>query len=213
MQCPGTKLSVGMNNCSVELNGDSVLFGYITNDTTWRLESTPAQRLRDKGYQIEDKTAGGLRTYDLVRGYLQPFPEAWSALYPSGAQPAFWNLPHDSRIIVIQTGINDFKDPFNPARVYQDYSYMVDYIRGLGKIPVITGVTQVDKTVVGIEVSDKIDKIRETIKLVVKNKFVHYASFENVPVKWTDGYHLTQESSDEMVNNLDYVLGVICGMK
>ena len=113
MQCPGTKLSVGMNNCSVELNGDSVLFGYITNDTTWRLESTPAQRLRDKGYQIEDKTAGGLRTYDLVRGYLQPFPEAWSALYPSGAQPAFWNLPHDSRIIVIQTGINDFKDPFN----------------------------------------------------------------------------------------------------
>ena len=64
-----------------------------------------------------------------------------------------------------------------------------------------------------LSTSDKIDKIRETIKLVVKNKFVHYASFDQVQMKWTDGYHLTQESSDKMVNNLDYVLGVICGVK
>lgn len=59
---------------------------------------------------------------------------------------------------------------------------MVDYVRSLGKIPVITGVTQVDKNAVGQEVFDKIGKIRDTIKLVVKNKNVHYASFENVPV-------------------------------
>lgn len=203
----------GLDNCTVELNGDSVLFGYVTNNTTWRLDTTPAQWLRNHGYQVEDKTAGGLRTHDLVHGYLQPFPDAWSALYPNGAQPAFWNLPHDSKIIVFQTGINDFKDPFNPSQVYQDYSYMVDHVRSLGKIPVITGVTQVDKNAVGQEVFDKIEKIRNTIKLVVKNKNVHYASFENVPVAWTDGYHLNQDSSNGVTENLRYVLSVICGVK
>lgn len=201
----------GMQNCTVELNGDSVMFGYITNGTTWRLDTTPAQWLRNKGYAVVDKSAGGLRTYDLVRGYLKPWPDAWPEVYPNGAQVAFWNQPHDSRIIVIQTGINDFKDPYNPQQVYNDYAYLVDYIRGLGKIPVITGITQVSPDV-GTNTYNKIASIRQVVKNVAIAKNVHYASWDANPVWYTDGFHLNQASSNGVAENLRYVLSVICGV-
>lgn len=202
----------GFANCTVELNGDSVLFGFVNDPSKgWRLDTTPAQWLRNRGYTINDRTAGGLRTYDLLRGYLKPFPEAWPELYPNGAQPAFWNIAHDSRIVVIQTGINDFKDPFNPAQVYQDYAYMVDYIRAQGKIPVLTGVIQLSPAL-DATMLNRVQQIRTKIKQVATDKFVHYASFENVPVWYTDGIHLNQASSNGMTENLRYVLSVICGV-
>lgn len=205
----------GFQNCSVELNGDSVLFGYNgaipPYSSTPRLTTTPAQWLRNKGYTVVDKTAGGLRTHDLLYGYLIPWPEAWPAVYPNGAQVSFWNTPHDSKIVVLQTGINDFKEPFNPQQTYNDYVYMVNYIRGLGKIPVITGVTQVSPAV-GFDTYNKIQQIRDKINQVRTNYFVHYASFGNVPVMWTDGFHLTQDSSNGVTENLRYVLSVICGV-
>lgn len=202
----------GMQNCTVELNGDSVMFGYVTNYSTWRLATTPAQWLQSKGFTVVDKSAGGLRTYDLVRGYTMPWPEAWPELYPNGPQLAFWNQSHDSRIIVLQTGINDFKPPYNPSQVYVDYAWMVDHVRALGKIPVITGMTQTAVEPLGQDAYNKLAVIRQTIKQVAIDKGVHYASWDAVPVAWTDGIHLNQDSSNGVTENLRYVLSVICGV-
>ncbi len=92
----------GLEACTVELNGDSVLFGFVDNKTTWRLGTTPADWLRKFGYTVTDKTAGGLRTYDLLRGYATPFPEAWADLFPSGPQQGYGEEDHPSNVVVIQ---------------------------------------------------------------------------------------------------------------
>lgn len=201
----------GMQNCTVELNGDSVMLGYVTNGTTWRLNTTPKQWLQSKGYQVVDKAAGGLRTYDLVRGYTKPWPDAWPEVYPNGAQNAFWLMPHDSRIIVLETGINDFKEPYNPTQVYQDYTWLVQYIRSQGKIPVITGIIQMHPSMDSVSYS-RIATIRQVVKQVAIDQNVHYASWDTVPVAWTDGIHLNQDSSNGVTENLRYVLSQICGV-
>lgn len=202
----------GMQNCTVELNGDSVAFGYVTNGTTYRHSTTPAQFLRNYGFSVVDKTAGGLRTYDLVRGYVKPWPDAWTEVYPNGQQGPFWLMPHDSKIVVISTGINDFKDPYSLPQVYNDYAWLVGYIRSQGKIPVITGVSQIQVQPLGNDAYNKISAIRATIHQVAVDKGAHYASWDQVPVAWTDGIHLNQASSNGVSNNLRYVLSVICGV-
>lgn len=198
-------------NCTVELNGDSVLFGFVDNGTTWRHSTTPAKWLRNSAFTVTDRTAGGLSTYNLVRGYLKPFPEAWPELYPAGAQPAFWNTSHDSKIIVIQTGINDMKPEFyDYNRVLNDYRWLVDHIRSMGKIPVLTGVTQVSAATVGAQQFLNLHYVRQAMNQVVQEKQVHYANFDNTYVEFTDGIHLTQASSNGIADNLRYVVKYIC---
>lgn len=202
----------GLEACTVELNGDSVLFGFVDNKTTWRLGTTPADWLGKYGYKVADKTAGGLRTYDLLRGYATPFPEAWADLFPSGPQQGYGAEDHPSNIVVIQTGINDFRtEPFHVAQVAHDYRVLVDYIRMQGKIPVITGITKLDQNRVDPEIYARVAAIRTAVRGVAIERNVHYASFDAVEVAWTDGIHLDQASSNGVTENLRYVLGVICG--
>lgn len=201
----------GMQNCTVELNGDSIALGYITNGSTYRLPVTPAQYLRNYGYQVVDKAAGGLRTYDLVRGYVKPWPDAWPEVYPNGQQGPFWMMPHDSRIVIIATGINDHREPYNLQQTYMDYAWLVDYIRSQGKIPVIAGVSQLQSQPGWEDMITKVNAIRQTVKQVAIDKGVHYASWDTVPLIYTDGIHLQQASSNALAENLRYVLSVICG--
>ena len=203
----------GFEACAVELNGDSVLFGFNNDQSTgWRLPTTPAQWLSARGFTVVDKTAGGLRTYDLLRGYATPFPEAWPALFPSGPQQGYGAEDHPSNVVVIQTGINDFRtEPFHVAQVAHDYRVLVDYIRLQGKIPVITGITKLDPQRVDPEVYARVAAIRTAVRGVAIERNVHYASFDAVNVAWTDGIHLDQASSNGVAENLRFVLSVICG--
>lgn len=201
--------------CSVELNGDSVLFGFINDEASgWRLPTTPAQWLRNHGYTVTDKTAGGLRTYDMVRGYEKPFNDAWPVLYPNGQQRAFWIEPHDSKIVVIQTGINDFRTtPFSARQVAQDYRYLVDWLRGAGKEPVITGVINMDQSRMDADSYAKIAAIRTAVRQVAVEKSVPYAGFDEVPLAWTDGIHLDQASSNGIADKLRATLDAVCTQK
>lgn len=198
--------------CSVELNGDSVMYGFINQPSTgWRLPTTPAQWLRNYGYSVTDKSAGGLTTYDLVRGYTLPFPEAWPELYPAGPQSAFIAEPHYSQVVVIETGINDFRvQPFSAARVAQDYRYLIDVIRSQGKTPVITGVANQDPNLVDADSFGKMAAIRTAVRNVAAEKGVAYAGWDTVAVAWTDGIHMNQASSNGLADKLRATLDTIC---
>lgn len=199
-------------SCTVELNGDSVLFGFQISES-WRLPVSPADRLRKYGYTVTDKTAGGLTTRDLVTGYTTPFEGAWTEIYPNGPQHAFKDESHDSRVVVIQTGINDArKADFRTEQIYHDYRELVQTIRAHGRTPVIAGVTQVDSSIVDKDTLWRLEQARKTVKRVAQEMQVHYASFDAVPVAWTDGIHLDQDSSNGIAENLRVVLGVVCGI-
>ncbi len=200
----------GIDNCTVELNGDSLLFGYVNNpNIKYKLSVSPAQWLQKNGFSVVDKSAAGVAMYDIVRGYQEPFFNAPLEYYPAGSQPAFNNALHDSKIVVLQAGVNDYPNP-NLRQLYIDYSWAVDHIRYLGKIPVITGISQISPFVTNTETYNKVSQIRELVRQVAIDKRVHYASYDTVPVDWTDGIHLNQDSSNGVTENLRYVLSVIC---
>lgn len=215
MGCGASAQEVDYNSkreaCTVELNGDSVLFGFQIAPS-WRLPVTPGGRLEQYGFKVVDKTAGGLTTADLLRGYSAPFEGAWAELYPNGPQHPFREVSHTSRVVVIQTGINDArKQPFHRAQIYHDYRALVDAVREQGRIPVITGVTQVDQTLVDKDTLWRLGEVRKAVRQVAQEKQVHYASFDQLPVAWTDGIHLDQASSNGLAENLRFVLSEICG--
>lgn len=212
------------SECSVELNGDSILFGYANNPPTDRWATTPAQWLRNYGYTVTDRTAAGLSTYRLWRGYTTPDgnPNTPPHFFPNGPQYNFTSIfnSHPSKIIVIQTGINDYRMEYSPATaagaaagVKQDYGYMVDYIRSLGSIPVLAGITNVSPGgFLGPHIST-INAIREAVKQVSAEKSVHYASFDmNYMGYVADGVHVDQATSNGLAENLRYVVSYICSL-
>lgn len=106
-------------DCSVTLYGDSILYGY-TN--AGRLSEPPAsgiKRLRP-AYRVEDRTEPG----DYVLRRL----------------PTFLNQTIDTRFVVIEHGMNDAGNGFDyesPLRT------MVQRVKALGAVPVITGLSNV----------------------------------------------------------------------
>lgn len=209
------------SQCTVELNGDSILFGYANNPPTDRLTTTPAQWLRNYGYTVDDRTAAGLSTFRLRRGYTWPDgnPGTPSHFFPNGPQYAFGHTfnQHPSKIVVIQTGINDHRMeyyPSNPdgavAGVMDDYRVMIDFIRSQQKIPVVAGVTKIDPNSFLSPHNSTIDRIRAAVKLVAVEKNVHYASFDANNLTHTDGVHVNQASSNGLAENLRYVVAHIC---
>ena len=200
----------GFAACTVELNGDSLLFGYISDPSVgWRLPTSPAQWLRSKGYTVEDRTAAGLSMYDTIRGYSEPRKNAPPQTYPAGAQPAFHLAPHHSNIVVLQAAVNDYPNE-NIQQLYVDYAWAIDWLRSQNKIPVVTGVTQIDARQNTPEVYAKVAAIRALVRKVAFDKGAHYASYDLVPVAVTDSIHLDQASSNGVTENLRYVLSYIC---
>lgn len=189
--------------CSIEFNGDSILhgFGYDSGGT---LFTTPATWLRNHGYTVNSNNAiNGQSTFQLARN------------------GGFYGVPH-SLIVVIQTGINDVRKeyeagPFGVPTVQgvkQDYRQMVDYIRAINKIPVISGVTDLQyPQVLQYFTQDEYNTvvaIQQAVREVAIEKNVHYASFDTAPLGWSDSVHLDQASSNGIAENLRYVAAYIC---
>jgi hypothetical protein len=189
----------------VELNGDSILYGFGYT-STGRLSPPPADWLRAFGYPVDDRTGNGLSTHNLV----------------NPAHMNFFGASHGSQIVVIQTGINDHREEYLadwPPRltvegVKQDYRNMVDHVRGLGKIPVIAGIIQLQgppaSNLLGAAAYNKIAEVRTAVRDVALEKHAHYASFDMNPMAWTDNVHLDQASSNGIAENLRFVLAHIC---
>lgn len=189
--------------CSIEFNGDSILhgFGYDSGGT---LYTTPATWLRNYGYTVNPNNAiNGQSTFQLARN------------------GGFYGVPH-SLIVVIQTGINDLRKeyevgPFGTPTVQgvkQDYRQMVDYVRSINRIPVISGITDLQYPQVLQYFTqsqyDTVVAIQQAVREVAVEKNVHYASFDTNPLGWTDTVHLDQASSNGIAENLRYVAAYIC---
>jgi hypothetical protein len=193
----------GPAQCAIEFNGDSILHGYA-NAPGGVLGVTPAQWLRNYGYTVNENNAvNGQSTFQLARN------------------SSFYGVSH-SLIVVIQTGINDYRreyeaGPFGTPTVQgvkQDYRNMVDYVRGIGKIPVISGITDIQYPQILQHWTqaqyNTVVAIQQAVRDVATEKNVHYASFDINPLAWTDTVHLDQASSNGIAENLRYVAAHIC---
>ncbi len=197
------------SQCSIELNGDSILHGFTKDGYGQRHNITPATWLRNHGYPVNEAYAiNGQSTFNLASN--------------------FFSRSHSSLIVVIQTGINDYRKEYQSGLfpvptvegVKNDYRRMIDRARAENKIPVVAGITNVKyPEILNWWTQDQYNTvvaIQQAVRQVVAEKNAHYASFDINYMNYTnpiaDPVHPDQASSNGLAENLRYVAAYICGL-
>lgn len=119
---------------TVDLYGDSIMRGVGA-------QVSPADRLREQGFVVDDHSASGLMLRSVVRGYEEPYAGAATAEFPRGPQPPFAQVLRTARVVVIQTGANDALEPANDFAANLRVAILA--ARAEGRTVVLTGVVQI----------------------------------------------------------------------
>lgn len=198
--------------CSIELNGDSILHGYNQDGEFQRHDVTPTEWLQARGYTVNEAYAiNGQSTFNLTPKFMARTEKFIG-----------------SHIVVIQTGINDYRKEYQSALhpvptvegVKRDYRTMVDRVRAHNAIPVIAGITNIKYPEIlhwwTQDQYDTVVAIQKAVRQVATEKNVHYASFDinymHYPNPLKDPVHPDQASSNGLAENLRYVAAYICGL-
>jgi hypothetical protein len=182
----GDKAPQPVNACSVELYGDSIMAGNYTAETP----ALTLKRMRPE-LTVIDKALAGTRLMVLAM--------------------SFMNDPRSSRYIVIENGNIDSWGGTDPAVFRATLASMVDYVRAEGRVPVLTGLSNLwpspqvkAESIIGRAVFDAV--IRE----LAADKGVLFADWgaarfdgaADVP----DGVHPVKPYSDRLVERLAAVI-------
>lgn len=192
------------NTCcplSVELDGDSILFGFGVDNTPVR----QMHALRPK-WTITDRNACGLRMADFMVGYQEPFPGAPAELFPAGPQPAFKDASHTSQVVVIGLGLNDSYGYLSPTDYRQQLLDALAVIRKAGAVPVFTGLAHIPHGFYDPAQDANLDAFHQVMRDVAQEQGVIHAG-------WDDEYqgegdlqddhiHRTQGATDRLTARL-----------
>ncbi len=127
---------------SVDLCGDSVMRGVAVT-----LSPIDYIKQNRPTWSVTDHAAGGLTTRDLLLGYAEPNAGQPAEYWPNGPQPPFAHIARAHKIVVLQTGFNDaFR---NVTGFDTNMRKLVDIVLREGRIPVLTGVFNVNISVAG----------------------------------------------------------------
>lgn len=186
---------------SVELNGDSILFG-------WACESTPVMQMREQRpkWQITDRNACGLRMADFMVGYQEPFPGAPADMFPAGPQPAFKDAPHTSQIIVIGLGLNDSYGYLSADEYRKKLIEALTIINSAGAVPVFTGLVHIPAGFYDPAQDANLDKFHKVMRDVATEYDVIHAGWDDEyqgPGDLQDDHiHRTQGATDRLAARL-----------
>jgi hypothetical protein len=191
---------------TVELNGDSVMYGL-------GLQESPAMGLlRERpSWTVEDRSASGLSLRDLMEGYPEPFKDAPISAYPRGPQGPFTAIQHTASVVVIEQGGIDALEETSPEAFEQNLRTAVAHIKGLGATPVLTGIVPLEPgaffTAPRVALTVELNAITHK---VARDLGVTHAGWDTVefnPATDTlDGIHRTQPASKRLVSRLAAVI-------
>ena len=158
---------------SVELNGDSILFG-------WDCPDTPVMQMRAQRpkWTISDRNACGLRMADFMAGYQEPFPGAPPNMFPAGPQPAFKDAPHTSQVIVLGLGLNDSYGLLAPDDYRQQLLGALEIIRRAGAVPVFTGLAHIPSGYYDPAQDANLDAFHKIMREVAQEQGVIHAGWD-----------------------------------
>nr|AER23936.1 hypothetical protein var059 [Variovorax sp. HH01] len=188
-------------DCTVELNGDSVLNGAYTTPSheLMRLQEPPAatiKRLRPK-YTIKDNTLNGQTSAALAQ--------------------VFYNRQRTSRFIVIENGIIE---AWRNESMVQNLRSMAVFARGEGRTPILTGLSRFALHVdpdPGYNMTqtmiDQRDAFDAQIKAMAAQEGIAFAEFGAAPFSGAsdllDTVHPTKAYSDRLVARLVLTLDAL----
>lgn len=177
---------------SVDLCGDSVMRGVAV--TTSPIDFIKQQRT---AWVVTDHAAGGLTTRDLLNGYTEPDVGLPVEYWPNGPQPAFSKITRAHKVVVLQTGFNDaFR---SVANFDSNMRKLVDIVLREDRIPVLTGVFNVNISVAGRAANNT-----ATLQIAADYGLQHAGWGEDFFAAdvATDTIHRTQSSSNRMAGTL-----------
>ncbi|MBU0791203.1 MAG: SGNH/GDSL hydrolase family protein [Gammaproteobacteria bacterium] len=119
---------------TVDLYGDSIMRGA-------GVQVSPAARLREHGFVVDDYSANGLMLRSVVNGYQTPYTGAPAAEFPRGPQLPFAEVPRTARVVVIQTGVNDSLEPADDFAA--NLRAAIVTAKAEGRAVVLTGVVRI----------------------------------------------------------------------
>lgn len=167
-------------DCTVTLEGDSVLYGAYGNQQ--RLDEPPAAALKRMrpAYTVTDNSVAGSTATQRA--------------------PAFTKLSLSTRFVVLQHGLNDgqFRQPYEPA-----LRGMLAHVQAQGRTPVITGLSRQTSPALGWDAANNIATrvARETGTL-----FADWAAVPFKPAEMADLLHPAPAYSARLVASLVAVL-------
>lgn len=170
-------------DCSVTLYGDSILNG--STFSAGRIAEPPTagiQRLRP-AYRVVDRSQAGDNAQQRM--------------------PSMLNDAIDTRIVVIEQGLNDAGNslPYEaPLRA------MVQRVKALGKLPIVTGISQAK---VAVANRDAYDAIALRVASEEGATFADWGAVSVVPTDMADDVHPAQAQSTRLVEQLVKALDVV----
>ncbi len=177
---------------SVDLCGDSVMRGVAVT-----LSPIDYIKQNRTAWTVTDHAAGGLCARDLLNGYTEPDAGLPTEYWPNGPQPPFANIGRVHKFVVLQVGFNDaFR---NIANFDSNMRKLVDIVLREGRIPVLTGVFNVNINVAGRAANNA-----ATLQIAADYGLQHAGWGEDFfPADVaTDTIHRTQSSSNRMAGTL-----------
>lgn len=193
--------------CTVEIDGDSIMSQGIH-------PMAGAQRLATvhPDWQVDDRAVRGLHLKSLVDGYAEAFPGAGAP--PMGPQPPFEQVAHPSRYIVIELGGNDAYSNLPVEQFEAQLVALVGYVWSVGKVPVFTGIPQMEAWgVFDAATLARIDHLNVITHNVAERLAVAHAGWDSWPAKTTDGIHPTTDQLWFLVDRLALVLNGLSGCR
>lgn len=182
---------------TVTLDGDSIIYGPT-------LQHNIAARLAEwqPTWYLDDRGVYGLKLWQLVAGYEEPFEGADPSLYPRGPQPPYDQVSRSHRIVVIEPGGNDALEMRTPAEYEADLRAAVGIIRKEGRTPILTGIVDLP---VGdfftAPIKARRDQLNAVTLVVADEMEVEHAGWGEDyqgPQDVFDSVHRTQEASDRL---------------
>lgn len=190
-------------DCSIEINGDSILVGPT-------LQETPIQTLQrlNPSLKIIDKTVIGLTLADLYLGYTSPYKNG-----PIAPQMPFKSILRTSRFIVIELGGNDALGSIDSYE--SQLRDIVQTVLSEKRIPILTGIIQLSPGPIFDQASiDRTLQINAIQHRIALEFGIPISTFDQGPFDPTkdtiDLIHRTQAASIVLMEKLNTTIVSVC---
>ena len=186
---------------SVELNGDSVMYGQ-------GLDVRPSAYLQEllPELNIQDKSQVGLALDSLVKGYSTPWLNG--PVPRLGVQFAFNSIERTADIVVISLGGNDAYSDLSPVVFEEQLRGVIQRVKDEGRIPVLTGIVQLTPSAMGFDylTVNRAIELNSITQKIAQDMNVVNANWDSVEYKGLidtiDGIHRSQPASNLLVQRL-----------
>lgn len=180
---------------SVELNGDSLMYGESLN------QNIPTYiKSKYPNWTIDSRAVGGLSLKSLVSGYSEPYSGADKKIYPRGPQIQFSQELHVSKIIVLEFGANDAYNSCSVQEFESNLRSAIKSIYGFGSVPVLVTIPIFDTSgVFSTDVALLTASYNVAIRKIGVENSISIAELDTVPFVMSDtidGIHRTQAASN-----------------